>query len=44
MTEIRKIFDLLELQKKYFFFETQRRKLNDAEKLWQEYKELIQFS
>jgi len=38
------VIQALELQKKYFFFEAQRRKLNDAEKLWQEYKELIQYS
>jgi len=34
----------LELQKKYFFFEAQRRKLSNAEKLWDEYKELVQLS
>ena len=34
----------LELQKKYFFFEAQRRKLTTADSLWKEYKELIQYA
>jgi hypothetical protein len=34
----------LELQKKYFFFEVQRRKILNPEQLWQEYKELILYS
>lgn len=38
------VIQALELQKKYFLFEAQRRKLNDIEKLWQEYKELIQYA
>lgn len=38
------VIQALELQKKYFFFEAQRRKLNDADKLWKEYKELVQYA
>jgi hypothetical protein len=38
------IAQALELQKKYFFFEVQRRKLPKAEELWKEYKELIEYS
>jgi len=34
----------LDLQRKYFFFEAQRRKLMNVEQLWNEYKELIQFA
>ncbi len=34
----------LELQKKYFFFESQRRKFNNIEQIWKEYKELIQYA
>jgi DNA-binding Lrp family transcriptional regulator len=35
------ITQALELQKKYFYFEAQRRKLPRVEELWDEYKELI---
>jgi hypothetical protein len=38
------VIQALELQKKYFFFESQRRKLTNVEQLWQEYKELIQYA
>ncbi len=38
------ITQALELQKKYFFFEVQKRKILNPEKLWQEYKELIQYA
>jgi hypothetical protein len=38
------VIQALDLQKKYFFFEAQRRKLNDIELIWQEYKELVQYS
>jgi hypothetical protein len=38
------IIQALDLQKKYFFFEAQRKKLNNIEQLWQEYKELIQYA
>jgi hypothetical protein len=38
------VIQALELQKKYFFFESQRRKLNNIEQLWHEYKELIQYA
>ena len=34
----------LELEKKYFYFEAQRRKLSNVELLWKEYQELIQSS
>jgi len=34
----------LELLRKYFFFEAQRRKLTDIEKFWSEYKELIYYT
>ena len=34
----------LELQKKYFMFEAQRRKLPRSEELWNEYKELVLYS
>lgn len=34
----------LELQKKYFFFEAQRRKILDPNMLWEQYKELIQYT
>jgi hypothetical protein len=34
----------LDIERKYFFFEAQRRKLNNIEQLWQEYKELVQNS
>ena len=32
----------LELQKKYFFFEAQRRKILNPDQLWKEYKEVTQ--
>jgi hypothetical protein len=38
------ITQALDLQKKYFMFEVQRRKLQKSEELWKEYKELIQYS
>jgi len=38
------ITQALDLEKKYFFFEAQRRKLANADQLWQEYSELIQSS
>jgi len=38
------VIQALELQKKYFFFESQRRKLNNIDQLWREYKELIQYA
>jgi len=38
------VIQALELQKKYFYFESQRRKLNNIDQLWQEYKELIQYA
>ena len=38
------ITQALELQKKYFFFESSRRKLNNVDQLWKEYKELIQYA
>jgi len=38
------VIQALELQKKYFFFESQRRKLNNIDQLWHEYKELIQYA
>ncbi|MGV8141405.1 MAG: winged helix-turn-helix domain-containing protein [Candidatus Woesearchaeota archaeon] len=38
------VIQALDLQKKYFFFEAQRRKINDIEQAWQEYRELIQYS
>jgi hypothetical protein len=38
------IAQALELQKKYFFFEAQRRKLINIEQLWKEYKELVQYA
>ncbi|HYD03582.1 MAG TPA: hypothetical protein VEC16_04740 [Alphaproteobacteria bacterium] len=38
------ILQALELQKKYFYFEAQRRKLGNADKLWNEYRELMQYS
>jgi predicted transcriptional regulator len=38
------VIQALELQKKYFFFEAQRRKLTNVDQLWQEYKELIQYA
>jgi len=34
----------LDIQRKFFFFEAQRRKLTNAEQLWIEYKELLQYS
>ena len=34
----------LELQRKYFFFEAQRRKLINIDQLWKEYKELVQYA
>jgi hypothetical protein len=34
----------LGLEKRYFFFEAQRRKLGNIDKLWQEYTELVQLS
>ena len=34
----------LDLQKKYFFFEAQRRKLSNIEQFWKEYKEQIQYA
>ncbi len=34
----------LELKKKYFFFEAQRRKIPKPEELWEEYKEIILFA
>jgi len=38
------IIQALDLQRKYFFFEAQRRKLMNIEQLWTEYKELIQYA
>jgi hypothetical protein len=38
------IAQALELQKKYFFFEAQRRKIVDIEGAWNEYKESIQYA
>ena len=38
------IFQAMELQKKYFFFEAQRRKLQKPEDLWKEYKELLSYT
>ncbi|MGV8086133.1 MAG: hypothetical protein ACP5N1_00745 [Candidatus Woesearchaeota archaeon] len=38
------VVQALELQKKYFFFEAQRRKILDPNKLWEQYKELIQYA
>jgi hypothetical protein len=38
------ITQALELQKKYFFFEAQRRKIQNIDKLWEEYRELILYS
>jgi hypothetical protein len=38
------VVQALELQKKYFFFESQRRKLVNVDQLWREYKELIQYA
>jgi len=38
------VIQALELQRKYFFFEAQRRKLTNVDQLWQEYKELIQYA
>jgi hypothetical protein len=35
------IVQALDLQKKYFFFEAQQRKLNDVERMWLEYRELV---
>jgi hypothetical protein len=38
------VVQALELLKKYFFFEAQRRKLTDIEKLWAEYREMINYT
>jgi hypothetical protein len=38
------VIQALELLKKYFFFEAQQRKLPEIEKLWTEYKELIDYA
>ncbi len=38
------IVQAMELQKKYFFFEAQRRKLQKPEDLWKEYKELLSYT
>ena len=38
------ITQALDLQKKYFLFEAQRRKLQKPEDLWKEYRELIMYS
>jgi len=38
------IVQALDIQKKYFYFEAQRRKLQKADELWKEYRELIQYT
>jgi hypothetical protein len=38
------ISQALEIEKKYFYFEAQRRKLVNVDRLWQEYKELVIYS
>jgi hypothetical protein len=38
------VVQALDLLKKYFFFEAQQRKLIDIDKMWEEYKELINYA
>lgn len=38
------VIQALELLRKYFFFEAQQRKLKDIDRLWEEYKELINYA
>ena len=38
------VIQALDILKKYFFFEAQQRKLKDIENLWNEYKELINYT